>query len=185
MKGHSFSRTVAFTASILLAGLPFSARAEDPPPVRHLADASTVVGPEADVRITDTAGNAFRGRLVGLTGTSLQIRAGSQILTFEEPRIRRVEVYRSDSVLNGTLIGLAVGAGSVLALAYGLDRNEADEYGGAVALYAGIGAALGAGIDALIRGRHTVLLAEPQVPTVSFEPVLTPHAGGMRVAVKF
>jgi hypothetical protein len=185
MKGHSLSRSVTFAASILLAGLPLSAQAEDPPPVRHLAEASTVVGPEADVRITDVAGNAFRGRLVRLTDTSLQIRADSELLTFEEPGIRKLEVYRSDSVLNGTLIGVAVGAGGALAVAYGLDRNEADEYAGVVALYAGMGAALGAGIDALIRGRHTVLLAEPHAPTVSFEPVLTPHAKGMRVALKF
>jgi hypothetical protein len=144
-----------------------------------------MMGPEADVRVTDTAGNSFHGRLVRLTDTSLQITTGAGPLTFEESRIRKVETYRSDSVLNGLLIGVAAGAGSVLAVAFALDRNEADEYGAAVALYGAIGGAMGAGIDALIRGRHTVLLAEPQATKVSVQPVVAPHAQGVRVTVKF
>jgi hypothetical protein len=185
MRHHPFAGAAALAVGVLLAGPPVSARAEDPPPVHRLADASAVIGPEADVRVTDTAGHSFRGRLVRLTDTSLQIKTRDGPVTFEEARIRKVEAYRTDSVLNGLLIGAGVGAGSVLALAYGIDRNEADEYGGVVAFYGAIGGAIGAGIDALIRGKHTVLVAEPRAPKVSIQPMVTPQAQGLRVAVTF
>jgi hypothetical protein len=99
--------------------------------------------------------------------------------------VARIQVRRSDSLLNGFLIGAAVGAGTIVALAFSIDRNEADEYGPATALYGAIGGGIGIGIDALIRGKRTVFMARSGAHRVSVQPIVTARAQGLRVSLTF
>jgi hypothetical protein len=77
-----------------------------------------------------------------------------------------------DSLLNGALIGGAIGAGFAIA-DYAVDPSEPSN--AAITVVAvGLGAAIGAGVDALIHKDR-----------VGIMPVVTKRRGEVRVAVRF
>ncbi len=97
---------------------------------------------------------------------------------------------RNDSLGNGALIGLGVGGGLTLGLCLAnSDSNDAGWCAAAAAIYAGIGAAIGVGIDA-IPGKKIVAYSAPTaagMPSarLSLAPFVTPRAKGVAVSFAF
>jgi hypothetical protein len=128
---------------------------------------------------TLTLENAFKNRESNL-GTR----------TFSEADIRRIEVEMSDSLANGALIGAAVGAGLVL-VPYAIEGG--DDIGGDAAFFfgtaivAGAGAAIGVGIDALIKERRLVFDAVNHNSAWNLRavPILTKHRKGICLSLSF
>jgi hypothetical protein len=92
-------------------------------------------------------------------------------------------VRQSDSVLNGALIGAGVGVASGLFLCTRTEpwQNCRDDVGPMLRIGA-LGAAIGAGIDALIRKRTTITARSIKLHV---SPIVARHAGGLQVvAVK-
>ena len=95
-------------------------------------------------------------------------------------------VRESDSVLNGALIGAGVAVASGLFLCTRTEpwRNCRDDVGPILRIGA-IGAAVGAGIDALIRRRRPVLSAELGSVRLHAVPLVAGGAAGVRVSLGF
>lgn len=94
----------------------------------------------------------------------------------------RVEQRRNDSVLNGVLIGAAAGVVSGLAVCRMMEPWDVCLEPAPLLRLGAVGAAIGAGVDALIRKRDVVELRGSQV---LLAPVAGPGAKGLRVAVRF
>jgi hypothetical protein len=107
------------------------------------------------VYVTDATGVTLKGRLAAATTDAVQMDVKGDLRTISTPSVRRIQWQKPDSLVNGALIGAAVGAAPGL---YWLaaDPNECqtlciEEY----ALVA-VGAVVGALIDHAIKKRVTV-----------------------------
>lgn len=143
--------------------LPLSVSAQTV--VTSFGELPAVVKTGDTVDVTDAKGRTIRGRIGELSRTSLELTArkresdGSDpfvpVGRFSEPDIRQIRLERRDSVLNGTLIGLAIGLGIAAFPAAGIFCNPNYEDGATPAMCAsflgilgGIGAGAGVLVDA-------------------------------------
>jgi len=105
--------------------------------------------------------------------------------------VATITVRRADSLRNGALIGLGIGGGLVLVGC--LASAESGDAGWCVlgaAVYGGIGAGIGVGIDALIPGKKILAYRAPGAAglshaRLSVAPVVTPRAKGVAVSFAF
>jgi hypothetical protein len=97
----------------------------------------------------------------------------------------RIETRRrNDSVLNGALIGAAAGLGSGLLLCRAMEPWEVCNDPGPLLRISALGAAIGIGIDALIRERETVYPAA--APTqLHVAPMVGRGAKGVQLGLRF
>jgi hypothetical protein len=121
---------------------------------------------ESVVYVQDDSGVETTGRLLRVNPDLLVLRVAGSERQFELNRITRVQ--KRDSKRNGALIGAVFGATYGL-FAVGIADCPGEDASGPcpgarAALYAfsvGTWAAIGTGIDALIRGRNTLYEAPP------------------------
>jgi hypothetical protein len=113
----------------------------------------------------------------------------------DQDSVRQVQRY-GDSLWNGFFIGAAVGIPGMLLAdpTYEPCKNDSEKrcanaQAGQRVLGLGIMGAVGAGIDALIRGRHQVYLAPGQplqsAARIAVFPRLGPSAAGLFVTLSF
>lgn len=131
-------------------------------------------------------GARLRGVVTSLNATSLVLVEDGAPTTIPYSKIVRVE-RSSHRLRNGTLIGLASGAG--LGLAVGAAFCGGDEYcdpGTIVALsafYGGLGAAAGVGVGAIVnaskKSGDVIYDARRGTTTMSLAPILSPTRKGM------
>ena len=129
------------------------------------ADLPVLLKPGDTVHVTDAKGRSLRGRIGDLSPSSLELMARRRapdgtgpfvsLARLAEADVRQVRVERRDSVLNGTLIGLAVGLGIAALPAAGIFCNPNYEGGmplsscfAFLATLGGLGAGTGVAIDA-------------------------------------
>jgi hypothetical protein len=96
----------------------------------------------------------------------------------------RIETRRNDSVLNGALIGAAAGLGGTLLLCRAMEPWDVCNDPGPLLRGSALGAAIGIGIDALIRERETVYRPAGS-PQLHMAPVLRRGAKGVQLGVRF
>ncbi len=116
---------------------------------------------------------------------SLETALGD-IRHFRTADVTQITTRRSDSVLNGALIGAGVGVASGLVLCRLTEpwANCTDDVGPMLRAGA-IGAGVGIVIDLLIRGRKTIYAAEPGAAQLSAAPIVARRAGGLQIALNF
>lgn len=92
----------------------------------------------------------------------------------------------NDSVVNGALIGAGAAVASGLFLCTRTEpwRNCRDDTGPILGI-AAIGAAVGAGVDALIRRREPLLSAQLGSARLDATPLVARRAAGLRVSLRF
>lgn len=127
-------------------------------------------------------GGRFSGRVVDLTRDAIEIESSSGRRRFAAAEVGRVEVS-GDSLRNGAVIGFVSGALFGGLAATGLGNVKAGEVVVTGLLFGGVGAGIGLGIDALIRGNRLVYRAAP--PRASLVPVITPRAVGLTAAFRW
>ena len=154
------------------------------------------------IYVTEANGKKTRARLGELTQSSLEIlvrkTAPDGRETFvpqsrlAESDIRQIQIERGDSVLNGTLIGLAVVGGPwLLACNPATDwcyyNDGANLYRGIALITSGIAAGIGALIDAGIRERVLVYYQAPgqRSSGVQVSPFASKSAAGMQLTWRF
>lgn len=117
----------------------------------------TALVPGATVWITDAAGREHRVKIVGVSDGVVTAADGDETERFPILDVMKVRVRGSDSVINGALIGAgaAVATGLILCSLTETWENCRDDAGPMLRI-AALGAGVGIGIDALVRGRHTV-----------------------------
>jgi hypothetical protein len=143
--------------------------------------------------VTDTAGQRAQGRVVQLDASTLVLDQGNQAQRrFDGPStIAVIEKRGGDSLKNGALLGLIIGGGVGIwgGIAEGNWNQENPGYSVAgparLALtyglvIGGLGAAIGTGIDAMIRGRHVIF----SKTTVSLSPRFDHHQKGLVLTVR-
>lgn len=111
------------------------------------------------ISITAEAGEKVDGSIVSLTNTELVLASHGARRSFRSGEALRIRQRRGDSLSNGIWTGVGVGIGLV-ALAAAADESGMLSPGlvvAAGAIYAAMGAGVGAGVDALIRSRQTIL----------------------------
>jgi hypothetical protein len=120
-------------------------------------DLGNLLAPGMTVWITDSSGQEQRVRIVGVSGDAVTTSAGGVSRRLTTNDIRRVEIRQPDSLLNGALVGAGAAVVSGLFLCTRTEpwENCRDDVGPMVRIGA-IGAGVGIGIDALIRGRRTI-----------------------------
>jgi hypothetical protein len=150
---------VAFVLILTLAlFLPPAARAQDgflrKPPA-----------PGKEVVVTQsTSGTEVRGRIVELSPTALAMLVDGKRVDMPMNTILRIE-GPTDSVKDGAFIGAGVFLG-LIALSSATIGAEGSNRGQAILFFTGIGALVGAGIDAGHQGRATIYSKPPS--TMSF-----------------
>jgi hypothetical protein len=146
---------------------------------------STLI-PGKTVWITDTTGQEEKMRVVGLSGGIVTATAGEILRRLPTNEVLRVRARRSDSVINGALIGAGAGVASGLFLCTLTEPWEfcrADE--GSMIRISAIGVGIGIGVDALIRGRETIYERAPRARRFYAAPLVANRARGLQVTVGF
>jgi|APFre7841882724_1041349.scaffolds.fasta_scaffold109191_1 hypothetical protein len=173
-------------AAILVIVLPVVTAAQEP--VTSFDQLNTRLKVGDTVWVTDAEGREIKGRIRGLSATSLLLDAGSAPQDLQAARVRTIRIQQSDSLTNGTLIGLAVGA--VAGALVMVPEYEGDN--GPVIAVVWLGALSGAGVGALIdaaRGGKKVLTYQApgalSSSRLSIAPVITPRTKGVAVAFSF
>ena len=136
--------------------------------------------------ITDVGGREEKAQIVGVSGGIVTTNAGANIRRLRTTDVVRVRVRDSDQVINGALIGGAAAVASGLFLCRLTEpwENCRDDVGAMVRIGA-IGAGVGVGIDALIRGRRTIYEAAKGSGRLHATPIIAPHTGGLQVSLIF
>jgi hypothetical protein len=150
--------------------------------------------PSDTIQVTHMRGRKTTGKLELLTASTLEIQLrnkGFPPLRFSEADVKEIRLERHDSLLNGTLIGLAAGAApgiSFIALrSKGSDPiQDANTVIGITVVPAAIGAGVGALIDWLIFKRTTVYRTPTQRSSpLQVNPLLLKSAAGVQMSVQF
>jgi len=111
---------------------------------------------EAVIVTQSSSGQELQGRLLELSSSSMAMLVNGQRVELPIEQVLRIDI-RGDSLKNGAIIGGAVMAG-LSGLACGIPEVKAAECVAAVAYNTGFGALLGAGIDALHKGRTPIYI---------------------------
>jgi len=161
-----------------------------------------IVKPGDTVLVTEANGRKTRARLGELTPASLEILVrktgpdGRETFVpqsrLAERDVRQIQIDRGDSVLNGTLIGLAVVGGPwLLACNPATDwcyyNDGANLYRMIALITSGIGAGVGALVDAGIRERVLVYYQTPARGSsgIAVSPFASKSATGMQLTWRF
>lgn len=110
------------------------------------------------VTVRDARSVETTGRIAVLSPTVLTLAARGTTRDFSEKDVVAVRQRRSDSLSNGALWGLVIGAGLAGTLvAVDCSTEDCDPIVGiAIPFYGGLGAGIGVGVDALIRKTHVI-----------------------------
>ena len=149
-----------------------------------------LVKPGDTISVTDATGRELTGRIESLSQSSLSLLVAGARHDLPEREVRTIRQRRSDSLANGAKWGLGIGAG--LGLAGGLAiASEYSEGGGVyipilALVYGGIGAGVGAGLDALILSNQVIYFKSPgSVAKVTVSPLVTSERKGVVVVFGF
>ena len=152
-----------------------------------LADMAARVPVGEVVFVTDGRGATAKGRLAAVTADAVQLYVGADLRTVTASDIGRIQWQKPDSLLNGLLIGAAVGAipGIYWLIA---DPNECTGMCPEDYLSIAAGAAIGGLIDRALKKRVTVYAAAAPVGRagrVTIRPFANPGRRGVQLAVRF
>jgi hypothetical protein len=168
-----------FVAATTLAGSAQSSPAVAP-------DLEALLTPGMNVWITDSSGREENSQILGVSGDVVTTSSSGSTRRLRTSEVVRVRVRRNDSVLNGALIGAgaAVATGLFLCNLTEPWENCRDDVGPMVRIGA-VGAGIGIGVDALIRGRKIIYEATPRAPRLDVMPFVGRHAGGLQLSLSF
>ena len=146
----------------------------------------TTLTPGMTVWITDSAGREEKTRITGVSGGIVTATAGDEIRRLRATDVMRVRVRHSDPVINGALIGAgaAVASGLFLCRLTETWENCRDDVGPMLRIGA-LGAGIGIGIDALLRGRRTIYEAAPGSTRLHAAPIAGRRTGGLQLSLSF
>ena len=179
---HNLKR-IALLA-LMLVWTASAATAQTPQDVEAQLEAA--LRPGMTVWMTDSSGLEEKARIISVSGGIVTAAAGDDIQRFRATDIVRVRARHSDSVVNGALIGAGAAVASGLFLCTRTEpwRNCRDDVGPMVRIGA-IGAGVGIGIDALIRGRRTVYEAGQRATRLRTAAIVARGAAGLTVSISF
>jgi len=136
------------------------------------------------VTVTDDQGRRLGGRILDLSPSGLSLEYTGARIDLGADQVASIRHRRFDSLQNGTLIG--VGIGAIPGFLLGAAAWESGGFGYAMALGLGVGGGIGALVDASIRESRVVYRptgAARQRWAVA--PLLSAHRRGVAVSFGF
>ena len=128
---------IGFAASVALLA-PQSIRAEQV--TSSFDDLANRIRLGETIYVTDSAGTTIKGKLGSLSGSSVDIRIQrdrfAPPLRVPQADVNNIAVKRFDPIWNGTLIGLAIGAGAGVIIELG-GRTQYQKFSGSGAISLG------------------------------------------------
>ena len=149
-----------------------------------------LVKPGDKIIVVDVTGRETEGRLRTLSRDRLTLVTAAGPRDLGEVDVALIRQRRGDSLTNGAIIGAVAGTAYYLTLAAILSDSDGGDVivstaivGGVLA--AGMGAAAGAGIDALITHRQVIYRKATGANRVSVSPVFGRGRRGAAITVTF
>ena len=150
-----------------------------------------LVKPGDTITVTDDAGRETTGRIGELSSSSLALLVGDQRRDLQASDINTIRQRRSDPLANGAKWGFGIGAtlgllaGVGLASAYDEGDDSAFIVFGAL-IYGGLGAGIGAGVDAMISGNQVIYARRAASSArLTVRPLLARQRQGAMLAIGF
>ena len=145
-----------------------------------------LVGSDDRVTVTDSAGREQTGSIVDLSPSALTLRTNGGRRDFRAESVRTISWLRPDPLWQGTLIGLAAGAVTAMALfRFPHEESSGSDKAVLLGLFAGAGMGMGAGVDALIPTRQEIFRSPTAARRLTVAPVLTSNRQGVAVSIGF
>jgi hypothetical protein len=152
---------------------------------------AVLVKPGDKVTVVDGTGNKTDGRIGALSRERLTLVTPAGPRELGEADVAVVRQRRDDSLKNGAIIGAVAGTAYYITMAAifsrysdGGDIIVSTAVTGGV-LFAAMGAAAGAGVDALITRRQVIYRKAPSDKRVSVSPLIGHGHRGAAVTVRF
>jgi hypothetical protein len=144
-----------FLGLLILGSGCMLARAQEP--ATSLDQLKLLLEAGNKVTLVDLSGNSSKGRIERIAPDALDLKVKDKVLTFTEKDIRQITQKKQDSVLNGILIGAAVGFGATLPFNLAIaDESETGLACALSALWGLIGGGIGALVDVSITQKQMV-----------------------------
>jgi hypothetical protein len=142
-----------------------------------------LVGPGQTINVTDLSGARYSGTIVSLSSSDLAVRVGNRVRQLREGDVATMRHRRPDTLGNGALWGFGAGFSTGMVMC---GRCHLGPGAGIGLMFGGIGAGIGVGIDALIRG-DVVVFQRPGTTgmRVSVVPQLAKSHKGVAVSIGF
>ena len=173
---------LAMFCSLIAAATP---PAEAQQLASSFAQLSVLVKPGDTVTVTDSTGRETRGIIAALSPSSFELTVAGSRRAFLEDETRTIRQRRSDSLKNGALWGVAVGAGLGLLTLIDTEPTAGDVIA-STALMAGLGTAVGFGIDAIFSSNDLIFVRSPRASArFTVSPFLSRGSAGARVSLGF
>jgi hypothetical protein len=155
-----FAATITLQATAQEPGGMKNTPAQDP----HQRWTELELSRGSTVTVEDSSGSRMVGTLLGLEGESLLLRVSTKEQRIDRDLIRRVTSGRRDSLKNGILTGVLVGAGMAAVSSCRINDRKCGVGGRAAFLGfgAGLWGAIGAEIDRSVDRRRTLYEAPPK-----------------------
>lgn len=183
-------RNTFSAAALMLAFWALSSQPAAAQEARSFEQLQLLVKPGDRIYVTDSMGNVTEGKVAGLSTSSLRLMTKSSTKDWSESDVFKIRQWRHDSLKNGALIGAGVGFGLSLAGVIAVCGEWGDcggEAVAAVAVYTGVGAAIGVGFDALIPSKQTVYIGGTRISLnrIKIKPIVGHSRKGVVVAFSF
>lgn len=167
-----------------------AARVEAQAVASSLDQLTVLVKPGDTITVLDVTGAEAEGRIGTLSRDALILATEAGPRKLLETDIARISQRRGDSLKNGAIIGAVGGAAyglTMLALAFSIDDGDVHPAGvvAGMALFTGIGAAIGVGMDALIVQRQVIFERPVAKGRVSISPLVGQGRRGAAVSIRF
>jgi hypothetical protein len=177
------SGTVLVVAA-LLAVTASSAHAQ-PAVAQSFEQLQVLLAVGNSVKLTDGVGDRSKGHVVAISGDRLIVDIGGKKTTFLERDVAEITRRGGDPLNNGAWWGFAVGSGVGAAGYAAWCATAACSASDAwiIPVYGAMGAGIGVGFDALIRGQRPVYRAPMRRLTTSV--MVTPRRTGAGVSIAF
>ncbi|HXV64904.1 MAG TPA: hypothetical protein VEK15_29675 [Vicinamibacteria bacterium] len=133
------------------------------------------------VSVRTLSGNVYEGKIKGLDEE--HIRVDDKTILFSEEDLMRIDVTRNDSILNGALIGLGVGAGLIALTGCPDCTNE--EATSFFLLVGGTSVGLGVLFDIMRKTHTTVYVAADRDNKLTVAPLVMRGRKGVVVSFSF
>jgi hypothetical protein len=151
-----------------------------------------LVKPGSTLGVTDITGKKTTGKLLALSGSSLELRVGQTTRTFGESEVQSVTQRRHASFGTGAKWGFFIGAslGALAGVGAAAEGYTAGESVGwaflGAGLYGTLGAGVGVGVSGLVHGSHVVYAGRPASSTkVALSPILFNGRKGASLSLRF
>lgn len=165
------------TAVALLLGWSHAASAQGI--ARSFDQLQLLVRSGDSVTVRDEQGRETSGKIESLSATTLTVGRGDARREFREADVTTIHQRRQDSLGNGALWGLGIGA-ALAAVPIALCEDCGGEAVAVALVYGGLGAGIGVGIDALIARQQVIFQRPGATARLRVAPLV---GGGRRGAV--